>query len=33
VHFEMNEKVYKLLKENKLSVPAPQMVVQLQEKK
>ena len=33
VHFEMNEKVYKLLKDNKLSVPAPQMIVQLQEKK
>ena len=33
VHFEMNEKVYTLLKSNKLSVPAPQMIVQLQEKK
>ena len=33
VHFEMNEKVYKLLRDNKLSAPTPQMVVQLQEKK
>jgi len=33
VHFQMNEKVYKLLKDNKLSSPTPQMVVQLQEKK
>ena len=33
VHFQMNEKVYKLLKENKLSSPTPQMVVQLHEKK
>jgi len=32
VHFQMNEKVYKLLKDNKLSSPTPQMVVQLQEK-
>lgn len=33
VHFEMNEKVYNLLKSNKLSIPTPQMVVQLQDKK
>ena len=33
VHFQMNEKVYKLLKDNKLNTPAPQMVVHLQDKK